>query len=109
MQSETIKRLVFLFYQSAFLHHIPSFLPLSSLTFPAPKLSLSHGSVTLPIKSGTLAWSLHSRMIKGRRAEKEGWERENDIEVTAPASTPCSVSARKALCLASSRTSLSSE
>lgn len=67
----------------------------------------SHGSVNLPIKSGTLVWSLHSSMMKGRRAEKEGKERENDKVVTAPASTPCSVSARKALCLASSRNSFS--
>lgn len=47
--------------------------------------------------------------MKGRRAEKDGKERENDKLVTAPASTPFSVSARKALCLASSRTKLSLE
>lgn len=77
-------------------------------THSSHTLSLAHGSVTLPIKRGTLAWSLHSSMIKGRRAEKDVWVRENDKLVTAPASTPCSVSMRKARCLASSRTSLPS-
>lgn len=64
----------------------------------------SHGSITLPMKSGALAWSFHSSRRKGRRALKEGKERENDMVVTALASTPCSVSARTALCLASPST-----
>lgn len=74
-----------------------------------PPLCLAHGSVTRPMKSGTLASSLHSSRMKGLKAEKEGKERENDMAVTAPASTPFSVSLRKALCLMSSRTSMWSE
>lgn len=67
-----------------------------------------YGSVTLPIKSGTSARSFHSIRMKGLRAEKTGKVREKDTLVTAPAWTPCSVSARKALCLALSRTTFPS-
>lgn len=65
--------------------------------------SYSYGSVTRPTNSGALAWSLHSIIRKGLRAEKEEKEREKEREVAAPASTPCSVRERKARWRASVR------
>lgn len=61
-------------------------------------LSLSvYGSIILPMKRGILALSFHSIRTKGRSAEKLGKEREKEMLVAAAASTPFSVSERKAL------------
>ncbi len=55
------------------------------------------GLIILPMKRGAPASSLHSIRTKGCRAEKEEKEREKEMLVAAAASTPFSVSERKAL------------
>lgn len=56
-----------------------------------------YGSIILPMKRGMPASSFHSIRTKGRRAEKVEKEREKEMIVAAAASTPFSVSERKAL------------
>lgn len=56
-----------------------------------------YGSIILPMKRGMSASSFHSIRTKGRRAEKVEKEREKEMPVAAAASTPFSVSERKAL------------
>lgn len=55
-----------------------------------------YGLITLPMNRGAAASSLHSIRTKGCRAEKEEKEREKEMLVAAAASTPFSVSERKA-------------
>ncbi len=60
-----------------------------------------YGLIILPMKRGAPASSLHSIRTKGCRAAKEEKEREKEMLVAAAASTPFSVSERKALWRAS--------
>ncbi len=64
-------------------------------------ISLFYGLIILPMKRGAPASSLHSIRTKGCRAAKEEKEREKEMLVAAAASTPFSVSERKALWRAS--------
>lgn len=57
----------------------------------------SVGLIILPMKRGVSTSSLHSIRTKGCRATKEEKEREKETLVAAAASTPFSVSERKAL------------
>lgn len=79
-----------------FLSSPPLSLPLLSSVAP-------HGWVTLPMKRGQLAWSLHSTRMKGCRAVKVGKERAKEREEAAAASTPLSDSVSVARWRASDR------
>lgn len=59
--------------------------------------SFFYGSIILPMKRGMAASSFHSIRMKGRKAENVEKEREKEMLVAAAASTPFSVSERKAL------------
>lgn len=60
-------------------------------------LSFFYGSIILPMKRGMAASSFHSIRMKGLKAENVEKEREKEMLVAAAASTPFSVSERKAL------------